>query len=89
MEKCHRLWEYSEFSSEIEENIKKGMRREEAVHTAIDTCIEKGILKDILIKQKAEVLHMILTEYDEKKAFQDTLSRGEGRGSRGTLAGTG
>lgn len=43
------------------------MRREEAVHTAIDTCIDKGILKDILTKQKAEVLHMILTEYDEKK----------------------
>lgn len=67
MEKCRRLWEYSEFSAEIEENIRSGMRREEAVHTAIDTCLDKGILKDILTKQKAEVLHMILTEYDEKK----------------------
>lgn len=80
MEKCHRLWEYSEFSSEIEENIKKGMRREEAVHTAIDTCIEKGILKDILIKQKAEVLHMILTEYDEKKHFRTLFREGKEEG---------
>lgn len=80
MEKCHRLWEYSEFSSEIEENIKSGMRREEAVHTAIDTCIEKGILKDILMKQKAEVLHMILTEYDEKKHFRTLFREGKEEG---------
>lgn len=80
MEKCHRLWEYSEFSSEIEENIKKGMRREEAVHTAMDTCIEKGILRDILIKQKAEVLHMILTEYDEKKHFRTLFREGKEEG---------
>ncbi len=80
MEKCHRLWEYSEFSSEIEENIKKGMRREEAVHTAIDTCIEKGILRDILVKKKAEVLHMILTEYDEKKHFRTLFREGKEEG---------
>lgn len=80
MEKCHRLWEYSEFSSEREENIKKGMYRDEAVHTAIDTCIEKGILRDILIKQKAEVLHMILTEYDEKKHFRTLFREGKEEG---------
>ena len=80
MEKCHRLWEYSELSSEIEEHEKKGMRREEAVHTAIDTCIEKGILRDILVKQKAEVLHMILTEYDEKKHFRTLFREGKEEG---------
>ncbi len=82
LEKCHRLWEYSEFSAEIEENIKQGMRREEAIHTAIDTCIERGILKDILIKQKAEVLHMILTEYDEKKHFRTLFREGKEEGKR-------
>ena len=80
MEKCHRLWEYSEFSAEIEENIKRGMRREEAIHTAIDTCIEKGILRDILIKQRAEVLHMLLTEYDEKKHFRTLFREGKEEG---------
>lgn len=80
MKKCHRLWEYSEFSSEIEENIKRGMRREEAIHTAIDTCIEKGILTDILKKQKEEVLHMILTEYDEKKHFRTLFREGREKG---------
>lgn len=80
MEKCHRLWEYSEFSSEIEENIKDGMNRQEAIYTAIDTCIEKGILRDVLIRQKAEVLHMILTEYDEKKHMRTLIREGREMG---------
>lgn len=56
------------------------MRREEAIHTAIDTCIEKGILRDILIKQRAEVLHMLLTEYDEKKHFRTLFREGKEEG---------
>ena len=44
---------------------------------AIDTCIEKNILRDYLIKHKAEVTGMILTEYNEK-LHEQTL-RKEGR----------
>ena len=76
MERCRRLWEYSEFSSEIEENIKSGMNRKDAVETAMDICIERGILKDILVREKAEVLHMLLTEYDEKKHLRNTYREG-------------
>lgn len=76
MEKCRRLWEYSEFSVEIEENIKSGMDRREAVETAMDACIERGILRDILIREKAEVLDMLLTEYDEKKHLKNTYREG-------------
>lgn len=76
MEKCRRLWEYSEFSAEIEENIKRGMDRREAVETAMDACIERGILRDILIREKAEVLYMLLTEYDEKKHLKNTYREG-------------
>lgn len=56
------------------------MRREEAIHTAMDTCIERGILRDILMKQKAEVLHMLLTEYDEKKHFKTLFREGKEEG---------
>ncbi len=80
MDKCHRLWEYSELSSEVEENIRKGMRREEAVHTAIDNCIERGILTDILLAEKGVVLHMLLTEYDEKKHLRNTFREGREEG---------
>ena len=82
MEKCHRLWEYSELSAEIEDNIGEGMSREEAVETAIDTCIKRGILTDILLKEKAEVTHMLLTEYDEKRHLRNTSMEGREEGLR-------
>ena len=83
MDKCHRLWEYSEFVSEIETNIKEGLGRGEAVQSAIDRCIERGILTDILRTEKSEVLHMIfLTEYDEKKHLRHTFEEGREEGIR-------
>ena len=80
MEKCHRLWEYSELSAEVEGNIEKGMRREEAVHTAIDDCIERGILTDILLAERGVVMHMLLTHYDEKKHLKNTFEEGRKEG---------
>lgn len=82
LNKCHRLWEYSEFVSEIEANMEAGLSREEAMQSAIDHCIKKDILSDILKTEKSEVLHMIfLTEYDEKKHLRHTFEEGkiEGR----------
>ena len=49
----------------------------EAAAAAIDTCIEKNILRDYLIKHKAEVTGMILTEYNEK--LHEKTLRQEGR----------
>ncbi len=84
--KCRRLWEYSEFVSEIEENILLGKDREEAVQSAIDHCIRQGILSDILKTEKSEVLHMIfLTEYDEKKHLRHTFEEGVQKGRNAKL----
>ena len=52
--------------SMIRQGQAKGRSLEEAVKAAIDTCISQDILKDYLIKHKAEVTAMILTEYNEK-----------------------
>jgi len=87
MGKCRRLWEYSEFISEIEDNLEAGLKRGEAVQSAIDHCIEREILTDILRTEKSEVLHMIfLTEYDEKKhlrnVFKDGMLEGEAIGEK-------
>ena len=51
---------------EIRRNLRAGMLLEDAVDQGIDTCIEQGILADILSKSKMEVRKMLLTEYDEK-----------------------
>ncbi len=56
--------------------------REEAVHTAIDSCIERGILTDILLTEKGVVLHMLLTEYDEKKHLRNTFREGREAGEK-------
>ncbi|MCM1123460.1 MAG: hypothetical protein NC416_12830 [Eubacterium sp.] len=78
MDKCRRLWEYSEFVSEIEAGILAGESREEAVQSAIDRCIARGILADVLKKEKSEVLRMIfLTEYDEKKHMRHVFEDGK------------
>lgn len=48
--------------------------------TAIDTCIKRDILTDILLKEKAEVTHMLLTEYDEKRHLRNTFMEGREAG---------
>ncbi len=86
MDKCHRLWEYSEFVSEVEANIQTGMGRDEAIQSAIDRCIEQDILTDILKTEKSEVFHMIfLTEYDERKHLRYTYEEGREEGREGML----
>ena len=44
--------------------------------------IERGSLEDILIRDRAEVLHMLLTEYDEKKHMRDIYKEGYDDGER-------
>ena len=72
MEKCKALKEYAQFIAMIRENVGAGMIFEEAVENAVDNCIEKGILSEILRRNRAEVIEMILTEYDENE-FRDFL----------------
>ena len=96
LEKCRRLEEYSEFVSRIYDALSKGMSLKRAIETAMDSCIEEGILKDMLIRQKTEVMHMLLTEFDEKKykrsvyqdGYEDGVREGEISGfTKGEAAG--
>ena len=67
MEKCRRLKEYAIFVDMVRKNLAKGVALEEAVTQAADTCIDQGILEDLLKKQKAEVVRMALENYDLEK----------------------
>ena len=67
MEKCEKLKEYAQFIAQIRQNSAQGMSREAAVIAAVDTCIESGILKEMLSQHKAEVMDMLLTEYNEQE----------------------
>ena len=43
---------------------------EQAVETAIEYCIRHDILKDFLLKQRAEVVKMSIVEYDEEREIE-------------------
>ncbi|MBQ6787123.1 MAG: hypothetical protein IJO85_05315 [Lachnospiraceae bacterium] len=76
MQSCKRLYDYSYFIAEINRNLDSGLILVHAIRKAIDTCIEQDILKDILLKSKSEVVHMLLTEYDEKKHLKHIYKEG-------------
>ncbi len=65
MVKCRKLYEYSEFIHTIRSFRSNGTGWQEAIDSAVDYCINHDILKDFLIKNKAEVRKVILYEYDE------------------------
>ena len=70
MERCRPLYEYSELIGLIRRNQEAGMSISDAVNGAVDACIAQGILKDVLIKHKSEVVGMLLTEYDEAETME-------------------
>lgn len=82
LEKCRPLKEYMifinkvrEYSEDDDTDIKA------AVTQAVDYCIDKNIMSDFLIKHKAEVVSVCITEFDEKiyEAELRRESREEGR----------
>ena len=93
MKKCPKLYQYSLFTEEIRMNQKKGMALKKAVEQAVDSCIKKGILTDILLGNKAEVTDMILEEYDENLhisnekeiSYQEGLEQGRKEEQENTL----
>ena len=72
MNKCKRLMHYSQFIARINQNIDAGMLLQNAIDEAISYCLENGILTDVLIRNRSEVRHMLLTEFNEKK-FAKTM----------------
>ena len=79
--------EYAEFTERAREH-RKEMELEDAIRTTIDECIRDGILKDFLLKNKAEVYHMCLYEFDvelHERVLREE-EREEGR-REGRLAG--
>ena len=77
MEKCRILEEYSRLVAEIRDCVAIEKDIQTALNRAVDSCIEKGILKEFLLKNRAEVLGMLLEEFDAEK-YERTI-RSEGR----------
>ena len=67
MEKCRTLSEYSTFVERVRRYQAQETDIQTAVNAAVDSCIRDGILTDFLVRHKAEVMDVVLTEYDEAK----------------------
>ena len=80
MKSCKVLNDYTEFITQIRERQKAGKTIEEAVNEAMKYCIENDCLKTYLLKNRGEVMSMILTEFDEKLYKKTLLEEGIERG---------
>lgn len=82
MEKCRSLKEYALYVAKVREyTAAEGI--EAAVDHAVDECIREGILREFLLKNKAEAVQMSIFEYDEERE-KDLLKKAyleEGRQS--------
>ena len=72
MEKCRRLEEYSILVSAVRKHLAEGKPLERAVEEAVDECTANNILRDILVKNRAEVIGMILTSFDQEE-YEQTI----------------
>lgn len=49
------------FVAEVRKWIEAGGDRKQAVDDAVDVCIEQGILRDILIRERTAIVNMVLS----------------------------
>ena len=75
MNACHTLRDYSEYVARIRTYSGK-MPLADAVEKAITECIQENILRDFLLKNRAEAKAMSIYEYDEAKTMR--MFRDEG-----------
>lgn len=88
MERCRTLKEYAQFVAIVRRNLAESIDHQEAVERAVDECIRKDILANVLRKNRSEIVDSILTEWDEneyreflkKESLEDGIKIGEKRG---------
>ncbi len=85
LDRCKVLGEYAQFVAEVRKNRCEGMPLVDAINTAIDSCIGRGILEQFLKKHKAEVMNMVLFEYDENLHYKTLREEGREEGIYGAV----
>lgn len=81
MNACHTLRDYSEYVARIR-TYSAEMPLTDAVETAITECIHENILRDFLLKNRAEAKAMSIYEYDEEKTLRMFREEGYEDGER-------
>ena len=81
MNACHTLRDYSEYVARIR-TYSAEMPLADAVEKAITECITENILRDFLLKNRAEAKAMSIYEYDEAKTMRMFREEGYEDGER-------
>lgn len=82
MAKCRVLEEYAKFVDICRQYIVEGNDRQEAIHTAIEYCIEHDILSEFLRNYQVEVVGMLLEKFDVKKYEKSLREEGIERANK-------
>ena len=85
MEKCKPLSEYSLFTTNVRQFIKDGVGRKESVDKALDLLPDDSELKRLILINKAEVIELFLTEYNEDAVHEVFREEGYDEGRNNTL----
>ncbi len=65
---CKKLQDYTIFVDKVKQYV-NGMPLEDAVQLAVDECIRENVLREFLIRHKAEVIDVCITEYNEEETI--------------------
>lgn len=84
MKVCRPLMDYSRFVYYVRRGQQNGLGIGDVVDAAVKRAVEEGLLDGYFRRHRAEVLGMILSEYNEKEVHQiwleDGIQIGEARG---------
>ena len=90
MKRCARLEEYAYFVEAVRRYMNIGYRLQEAVDHAVDECLKENKIADILMKNRAEVKSMLLTDFSERKyrklLKKEALAEGRRKGQQEAAA---
>ena len=70
LEQCQTLKEYAIYVKKVRIYAKSMDNVEEAVDRAVTECINEGILREFLLRNRKEAVEMSIFEYDEEAVFE-------------------
>ena len=95
---CQILWEYVQFVARMSEAMRecKPRKRKQVVMAVIDSCIEDGILADILSAERARIMASVLAGFNKRaytrviksEAYEDGYDAGVDFGMQQSLQST-
>jgi len=85
LEKSKTLKEYSYFVKQVNDGRDSGYTLEVSIRTAMNDCMQKGILKKFLKQNGTEVINMLYTEFNLEDALQVRKEEGKIEGKKELL----